>query len=104
MEEFGALFSFVSLAGVLVIAVILLGPSLCSSYENWKIRQGHKGENPMSKIKEIRETIARIRANEEDKAILLARALRREPEALFVIAAKRKAQIEASKIPPQETA
>ncbi len=57
MEEFGPLFSLVSLVGALVISVILLGPSLCSSYENWKIRQGLKGENPMSKIKEIREAI-----------------------------------------------
>lgn len=57
MDESGAIFSFVSLAGVLVIAVILLGPSLLSSYENWKIRRGLKGENTMSKIKEIREDI-----------------------------------------------
>jgi hypothetical protein len=42
MEEFGAIFSFVSMAGALVIAIILLGPSLLSSYENWKIRQGLK--------------------------------------------------------------
>jgi hypothetical protein len=57
MEEFGAIFSFVSLAGVLVIAIILFGPSLLSSYENWKIRQGLKGENPMSKIREIKEAM-----------------------------------------------
>jgi len=57
MEEFGELFGFIDLAGVLVITVILLGPSLCSSYENWKIRQGYKGVNPMLKIREIREAM-----------------------------------------------
>jgi hypothetical protein len=44
---------------------------------------------------DIRETVARIRASDHEKAILLARALRGEPEALFVIAAKRKAQANA---------
>ncbi len=58
MEKFDALSTFLDLAGVLVIAVILLGPSLYSSHENWKIRRGLKGENPMSKISEIREAMA----------------------------------------------
>ncbi len=42
MENFGVLFSFIDLAGVLVITVILFGPSLYSSYENWNIRRGLK--------------------------------------------------------------
>ncbi len=57
MENFDALSSFIVLAGVLVNAAIFFGPSLCSSYENWKIRQGHKGVNPMFKIREIREAM-----------------------------------------------
>src|SRR5208283_314464 len=57
MENFDALSSFIVLAGVLVNAAIFFGPSLCSSYENWKIRQGFKGENPMSKITEIKEAM-----------------------------------------------
>jgi hypothetical protein len=54
MEEFDAIFSFMNLAGVLVILAILFGPSLLSGYENWKIRQGLKGEDPISKIREIK--------------------------------------------------
>src|SRR5208283_1737703 len=57
MENFDPLSSFIVLAGVLVNAAIFFGPSLCSSYENWKIRQGHKGVNPMFKIREIREAM-----------------------------------------------
>ncbi len=68
MENFDALSSFIVLAGVLVIAVILLGPPLCSSYENWKIRQGLKGENPMSKITEIKEAMDTKLDQLEDRA------------------------------------
>jgi len=34
MEEFGSLFSFIALAGLLVILAILLVPSLFSYYQN----------------------------------------------------------------------
>jgi len=40
MEEFGSLFSFIALAGLLVMLAILFGPSLYSSCQNWKIRCG----------------------------------------------------------------
>src|SRR5208283_507783 len=68
MENFDALSSFIVLAGVLVNAAIFFGPSLCSSYENWKIRQGFKGENPMSKITEIKEAMDTKLDQLEDRA------------------------------------
>ncbi len=42
MEDANALIIFVVLAGILIFAVILLGPSLFSSYQNWKIKRGLK--------------------------------------------------------------
>ncbi len=41
---------------------------------------------------EIREVVGRIRASDAEKAALLKRALRGEPEARFAVAAKRLAQ------------
>jgi hypothetical protein len=42
--------------------------------------------------REIRETVASMRMDQEYKDFLLRRALNGEPEALFVIAAKRRQQ------------
>ncbi len=42
MEHADALIIFVVLAGILIFAFILLGPSLFSSYQNWKIKRGLK--------------------------------------------------------------
>jgi hypothetical protein len=42
MEKADALIIFVVLAGIVIFAAILFGPSLYSSYQNWKIKQGLK--------------------------------------------------------------
>jgi hypothetical protein len=42
MEKADALIIFVVLAGIAVFSAILFGPSLYSSYQNWKIKRGLK--------------------------------------------------------------
>jgi hypothetical protein len=42
MEKADALIIFVVLAGIAVFSAILFGPSLYSSYQNWKIKRGRK--------------------------------------------------------------
>ncbi|MGO9572386.1 MAG: hypothetical protein ACLP5H_33130 [Desulfomonilaceae bacterium] len=42
MEKADALITFVVLAGIVVFSAILFGPSLYSSYQNWKIKRGLK--------------------------------------------------------------
>jgi hypothetical protein len=49
--------------------------------------------------REIKETIAAIRMRQEERDVLLRRALSGEREALFVVAAKRKQQTEARGTP-----
>ncbi len=42
MEKADWLIIFVVLAGILIFSAILFGPSLYSSYQNWKIKRGRK--------------------------------------------------------------
>jgi len=42
MEKADALIIFVVLAVIVVFSAILFGPSLYSSYQNWKIKRGLK--------------------------------------------------------------